>query len=366
MVGRNSSGTRLLWGLTFAFGAIAVGVGACAVAAPPAGEDRRGHVDSTAPMGGDVTVPHDVDAVVPNDVEESEWLIRAWEQHLSSGYPAFRMFCSFSHLAHHDPIVDPGNEHFMHLHMFFGNTAVDQDSTYQSLRATGDSTCDGGRLNRTAYWMPAVFDGADDVVVPSGFELYYKAENADDPRGIIAKPNGLRMIAGAPDTRVFRWTCGGISSTTIPDCPTGSRLTVSVRFPYCWDGRNLDSRDHRSHMAYGTNNTWGPCPASHPVHLPELTEFAHFDDVADTSNWHLSSDRMDPARPEPNGSTMHADWFGAWDDRTQERWVDNCLKGLRNASNGNLCDGTQLRPHDPFRGPARIGGFSPTSHHAAR
>ncbi len=299
---------------------------------------------------------------VPSNFDVSDWLISAWEQNPSSGYPAFRMFCSFSHLAHHDPIVDPGNENFMHLHMFFGNTAVDQDSTYQSLRATGDSTCDGGPLNRTAYWMPAVFDRAGDVVVPSRFELYYKAENAADPRQIQAKPNGLRMIAGAPDTRVFRWTCSGGAGITIPSCNVGSRLTVSVRFPYCWDGRNLDAPDHRSHLSYGVNNTWGPCPASHPVHLPELTEFAHFDNVpAGTADWYLASDRMDPNDPAPGGSTMHADWFGAWDNPIQERWVDNCLRGSRNASNGNLCDGTQLRPHTTYSGPQRIGGWTPTS-----
>lgn len=41
----------------------------------------------------------------------------------------------------------------------------------------------------------------------------------------------------------------------------------------CWDGVNLDSPDHKSHVAYpetGTFETTGPCPASHPVRLPQL------------------------------------------------------------------------------------------------
>lgn len=31
-------------------------------------------------------------------------------------------------------------------------------------------------------------------------------------------------------------------------CPAG--LMVNVRFPTCWDGKNLDSPDHMSHVAY--------------------------------------------------------------------------------------------------------------------
>lgn len=37
----------------------------------------------------------------------------------------------------------------------------------------------------------------------------------------------------------------------------------------CWDGRHLDSADHKSHMRYaGTGGAW---PASHPVSLPAIS-----------------------------------------------------------------------------------------------
>ena len=54
-------------------------------------------------------------------------------------------------------------------------------------------------------------------------------------------------------------------------CPAG--IMVSIRFPTCWDGVHVDSPDHRSHVAYPTTGTFesgGPCPASHPVRLPQL------------------------------------------------------------------------------------------------
>jgi len=41
----------------------------------------------------------------------------------------------------------------------------------------------------------------------------------------------------------------------------------------CWDGKNLDSADHKSHISYpasGTMESGGPCPASHPVKIPQV------------------------------------------------------------------------------------------------
>jgi hypothetical protein len=206
---------------------------------------------ATTSMGAVTAMPVSATyADVPSDVNTRDWLVQPWNPNPddSSWEPsgAFRMFCEFSHLGYHDPIVDPGNDRFMHLHMFFGNTTANHQSTYRSLRGAGNSTCDGGPLNRTGYWMPAVFDGQDRVVVPDYFELYYKGENTspgtlaqkqNEIRNIQPYPNGLRMIAGAPGGSglVWGWSCEGSSSssTTIPDCPPGERLTAWVRFPYC-------------------------------------------------------------------------------------------------------------------------------------
>jgi hypothetical protein len=41
----------------------------------------------------------------------------------------------------------------------------------------------------------------------------------------------------------------------------------------CWDGRNLDTPDHKSHVAYGQGagaNGGGSCPSTHPVKLPQV------------------------------------------------------------------------------------------------
>jgi hypothetical protein len=71
-------------------------------------------------------------------------------------------------------------------------------------------------------------------------------------------------------------------------CPGGIR--VSVHFPTCWDGKNLDSPDHHSHVAYpqsGTFESNGPCPSTHPVRIPQVMYEIMWDTKAfnDKSLW---------------------------------------------------------------------------------
>ena len=63
-------------------------------------------------------------------------------------------------------------------------------------------------------------------------------------------------------------------------CPDGMR--AQAFFPSCWDGQNLDSPDHKSHMAYpiGAYNT-GLCPDSHQVNLISM----FFEYIMPTGNY---------------------------------------------------------------------------------
>ncbi len=61
-------------------------------------------------------------------------------------------------------------------------------------------------------------------------------------------------IGGSTDTRTFPNT----------PCPYG--LRINNFFPTCWDGVNLDSADHKSHVAYpatGTFETEWECPSTY-------------------------------------------------------------------------------------------------------
>ena len=114
---------------------------------------------------------------------------------------AFRFLCAPGQIAYDDPVVYPGQPGKSHLHQFFGNMLANANSTYESLRTTGDSTCNN-KLNRSAYWIPAMLDGKGHVVKPKYVADYYKRLPKDSPecqkRGeeCVAQPDGIRYITG--------------------------------------------------------------------------------------------------------------------------------------------------------------------------
>jgi hypothetical protein len=275
---------------------------------------------------------------------------------------AFRTLCNSGHINYDDPIVYPGQQGASHLHQFFGNLSVNYNTTSASLIAAGNSTCDGGPINRTGYWVPALLSGSE-VVVPSALVVYYKGESSN---GVTALPAGLRMIAGhsmATDSianGAINWRCesrGYANSQTIGG-PCQGELLGQVEFPYCWDGVNLDSANHRSHMADADRSTggWGTCPASHPVMIPRITYTAIYN-VTSADDLVLSSDVM-PGMTHAPGSTYHGDWFGGWNPTYSNRWHAGCLLRQADCKPGNpgsqLGDGGQLVGRAPAPLPARV------------
>jgi hypothetical protein len=274
----------------------------------------------------------------------------------SDGVGAFRVNCQLSHYAFDDPIVYPGQVRSTHLHAFYGNTAVSGLSTSESVINSGNSTCTGGTANRSAYWVPAMIDTNTSRVIAPGDEnalqVYYKTGY----RGVASSsvqnfPEGLRIIAGnarntqqqpgaindQPTTYHCHNVGQGSRTQQIPSCSPGDLLVMSVMFPQCWDGVNLDSANHQSHMAYGTWQVG--CPASHPVPLPEITQNFRFPIPASgNTSWRLATDMYDG----PAGYSGHADWMNGWDAPTFQRVIDNCYAGGLDCQMNLLGDGQAL------------------------
>jgi Domain of unknown function (DUF1996) len=248
------------------------------------------------------------------------------------GIGAFRTVCEFSHMGFDDPIVFPGQPGRSHLHAFFGNTGLNAHTTAQSLAATGNSTCRGGTVNRSAYWVPAMIDTLDGTPIrPHASHFYYKTGYAGiAPSSVRPFPPGLRMIAGDSKNSApggpFRFKCIGAGSDAlvgaeIQNCPVGATLWQEIFFPQCWDGVNLDSPDHKSHMAYPSG---GKCPSTHPVPTPEITFNILYTIPAPNAplRWRLSSDTYDTSRPA--GYSSHGDWFNGWKADIMETFVKYC------------------------------------------
>lgn len=343
---------------------------------------------------------------------------------------SFRIKCHASHLNYDDSIVYPGQSQRAHLHLYMGNTATDASHTsIEVFRRTFSSTCQGGYLNQSGYWIPAVLapryangelvlqTGSQNpeftVVRPVGVglhpdqpdfsdtaihfapDVYYKAAT-DDLAVIQPMPEGLRFIAGnmlarpadfangaSSDWQVnsgsnaYAWRCESWEARTprpqdsphIPNCSIGDTVNLFVRFPMCWNGRDLDAADHRAHMAFSTavpraGGGWTvTCPTTHPVALPQVSynfgfpvTTANASPNGDSAGWRLSSDmyavsdyRADRASPaySPGGYSAHGDWFMAWHPEVMQALTERCIRSGRNCTNGNLGNGFALQGEAP-------------------
>lgn len=274
---------------------------------------------------------------------------------------AFRTVCTTSHMAFDDPIVFPGEAGLSHLHTFFGNTGANADSTAESLRNTGNSTCRGGIANRSAYWVPSMIDTKDGApLVPADIGTYYKSGTLE-PALIQPIPEGLRMIAGDPKNAGpgFEWRArfkciGGPNKENdkygagIGNCDVGAQLWSEVFFPQCWDGVNLDSPDHKSHMSYpvtvrladGTSKR--ACPTTHPTALPQVTFNVAYNVTEKDAplRWRLASDNYDATLP--GGYSSHGDWFNGWKAEISDAWAKNCVRAKKDCKSHLLGDGRMV------------------------
>jgi len=236
----------------------------------------------------------------------------------------FVSHCRYSHRAPDDPIVKPNQPGAAHLHDFFANATTDAASTATTLLA-GGTTCRRS-LDTAAYWAPALSDGGR-AIQPSTVAAYYLT-GGKPAAGIQPFPAGLRVVAGpAPGTAQFACRVADkdvvTSRTAPPSCPAGSEFVVRIFFPDCWNGVDLDSADHRSHMAYSLG---GRCPATHPVPVPRLRLGFHYPGADGGNDLTLSSGGPD---------TAHADFFNTWNQAELDRLVKACLnRGVKCAGQG--------------------------------
>jgi hypothetical protein len=218
------------------------------------------------------------------------------------GGPYYAIGCSISHRNNDDPIVFPGQRGRSHNHTFIGNTTVDAWATPASLRGGPTSCADTG--DSSGYWIPSLFVGPTAVLPAAAIVYYVRRSKAK----LATLPKGLVMIAGnavarsSQPKRIVSWSCGSVlgegpKSSHVPACREDQWLQLQVTFPSCWNGRTVDSVDHKRHMKYLSR---GRCPASHPIALPTLVLIVLYRPVplgAQVASGHFGS---------------HADFMNGW------------------------------------------------------
>lgn len=238
----------------------------------------------------------------------------------------FIIRCNYVRSLQVDPIVSPGVFPSAHLHDFFGNAGIDQNSTPDTAR--GNATLCKLAADTAAYWVPAAYRTDTGAQVAPKFIYAYYFGTSDAQVSHI--PAGLEMVAGnhdatAPQSRsIVAWSCGnGNGSSPSMDHPydcsnpiyhvtSKAGVVALVKFPYCWDGTGLNPAD----VAFGADKT-GACPAGFSVKLPQVQIHEHFgpaflrgDLVTLSSGPHY---------------TEHGDWMNAWNQAKLDTLTDGCL-----------------------------------------
>lgn len=370
---------------------------------PSAQVSADGHCtygDGSTAQGGRAAAYAKQPPIVPSNFPTDAWLGSKTSTPILGGEAKFRTHCNHSHHSYEDPIVFPKQRGVSHLHTFFGNDKMGADSTYESLRTTGGSTCGGGKINRSGYWYPALLkdnalgDGKTMVIKPAHAVVYYNVPqsrvaefsplarnlqyvfgfNLSDPAEVAHKAE-VAATAGYTwrDNGFAGWRCSD-SGTYYPylrdetgaatfTCAAGNSIIATLFAPGCWDGTNLTSSNGRKHFrTYVQHNATGNvriCPEGwYRIATFELIlVFDNPTGSSDYKEWYLSADRMandwtggdcfgdGNGYAFCNGQTMHADWFGAWDYEIMRTWMLKC-NGTTIPTGPDNPDGTAPDMHE--------------------
>ncbi|WP_053853029.1 DUF1996 domain-containing protein [Streptomyces sp. NRRL B-24085] len=256
-------------------------------------------------------------------------------------------------------IVAPGvSNGAHHFHDYIGNQSNTAFASDQDLANAETSCVDQG--DKSTYYWPVIrlqngtqeqdadkpgggIEGnAGQIVTPKEVTLTF----VGNPRSkVTAMPRLLRIITG--DAKAFvngtananaSWSCTGFEDRQLKDkyplCPQGSDVVRTFKFQSCWDGRNIDSANHRTHVAFAQND--GTCPNGFQA-IPQLVQRIVYDVDAPSLN---DGGRTTPlfavdSFPEQlhKPVTDHGDFINVFDENLMNEMV-GCINDGRECGAG--------------------------------
>ncbi|KOV98364.1 hypothetical protein ADK65_21855 [Streptomyces sp. NRRL B-1140] len=172
-------------------------------------------------------------------------------------------------------IVAPGvSNGAQHQHDYVGNQSNNAFASDEDL-ANAQTTCQN-QGDKSSYFWPVlrIQDGSNDIdagqpgggqdgnvgkiVEPAEAQLKFVGNRTSD---VVAMPKALRIITGDAKSTTnglnnanTSWSCTGFEDRQVTDkyplCPEGSSVVRTSNFQSCWDGQNIDSANHRTHVDF--------------------------------------------------------------------------------------------------------------------
>ncbi|MFI6564941.1 DUF1996 domain-containing protein [Streptomyces sp. NPDC050534] len=257
-------------------------------------------------------------------------------------------------------IVAPGvTNGAHHTHDYVGNQKINAFSSNDNFLQGGTSCQNKDDLS--AYYWPVVrlqdgtqeFDQNKDgggkegnvgkILTPVQAQIKYVGNPTSK---VTAMPQFLRIITGDAKTTTnglananAHWSCTGFEDKVqlteqYPLCPQGSKVVRTFAFQSCWDGRNIDSANHRTHVAFADPAS-GACGNGFEA-IPQLTMRLVYDVPTPTiENGQVKNPYAVDGFPEQlhKAATDHDDFISITTGGLADK-IANCINGGRECGAG--------------------------------